>query len=299
MIKRILYFGNPAYLHTNYKQLKITLKKDPPEERSIPIEDLGVVMIDHPQITITSGAITALMNNNVVLIACNESYMPHALMLPFEGHHIQTQRIQAQIQASEPLKKNLWMQTVQAKIYNQAKLLELQGIRHHPLYQFQKNVKSGDADNREAAAASFYWNHLFANIPDFSRNPIGPYPNNLLNYGYAILRSVTARAIVAAGLYPSLGIYHHNKYNAYCLADDLMEPYRPFVDEWVIQLMEKYPKWQEINVELKKELLAIPHLDVKIENDKSILMIATQRTAASLARCYLGERRKLAFPKLC
>ncbi|MCX8143260.1 MAG: type II CRISPR-associated endonuclease Cas1 [Bacteroidia bacterium] len=298
MIKRILYFGNPAHLRTEHKQLKITIKKEPPEEKSIPIEDLGVVVIDHPQITITSSAISMMMNHNVALIACNEAYMPHALMLPFEGHHIQTQRMRAQIDASEPLKKNLWMQTIQAKIYNQAKLLEKQGITNHPLYQFQKSVKSGDADNREAAAANYYWSNIFPNIPNFSREQKGEYPNNLLNYGYAILRSVTARALVSAGLFPSFGIYHHNKYNAYCLADDIMEPYRPYVDKLVIHIMQKFPNKKEIDTELKKELLIIPHLDVTIENEKSILMIATQRTSASLAKCFLNEQRKLIFPKM-
>lgn len=239
MIKRILLFGNPAYIRAELKQLKITIKTDPPEERSVPIEDIGVLLIDHPQITITSAAITELMNNNVALIACNESYMPNALMLPFEGHHIQTQRMRAQINASKPLKKNLWMQTIQAKILNQAALLEKQGITNHPLHHMAKNVKSGDADNREGAAANFYWSALFPDIPEFTREQKGIYPNNLLNYGYAILRSVIARALVAAGLFPSLGLYHQNKYNAYCLADDIMEPYRPYVDWTVIQIIKK------------------------------------------------------------
>lgn len=298
MIKRILYFGNPAHIRTENQQLKITIKKDPPEEKSIPIEDIGVVLIDHPQITITSGAISTLMNYNVALIACNESYMPHALMLPFEGHHVQTQRMRSQITASEPLKKNLWMQTIQAKIYNQAKVLEQQGIINHPLYQFQKSVKSGDSDNREAAASNYYWSTIFPNIPDFSREQKGLYPNNLLNYGYAILRSVIARSLVSAGLFPSLGIYHHNKYNAYCLADDIMEPYRPYVDKVVIQIMNKIPNKKDIDTELKKELLIIPHVDVMIEGEKSVLMVAAQRTCASLANCFMGSQRKLLFPKM-
>lgn len=298
MLKRILLFGNPAHIRTELKQLKITIKTDPPEERSVPIEDIGVILIDHPQITITSGAITELMNNNVALIACNESYMPHALMLPFEGHHIQTQRMRAQIEASEPLKKNLWMQTIQAKILNQAAVLEKQGITNHPLYHFAKSVKSGDSDNREGAAANFYWYHIFPDIPEFTREPKGIYPNNLLNYGYAILRSVIARSLVATGLFPSLGIYHRNKYNAYCLADDIMEPYRPYADLLVIQIMKKYPDKKEIDTQLKKELLIIPHLDVIIEKESSILMLAAQRTATSLARCFLGEQRKLVFPKI-
>lgn len=298
MIKRILLFGNPAHLRLENKQLKITLKKDPPEEKSVPIEDIGVVLIDHPQITITSGAISELMNNNVALISCNASYMPQALMLPFEGHHIQTQRMQAQIEASEPLKKNLWMQTVRSKIYNQAKLLEKQGVAVHLLLHFIKEVKSGDTTNREAAAANYYWAKIFPHFPYFTRDPYESYPNNLLNYGYAILRSVCARALVTAGLFPSIGIYHHNKYNAYCLADDIMEPYRPYVDSIVLEITKAYPEKIELDKELKRQLLSIPHLDVDIEGEKSPLMIAMQRTSASLAYCFLGEKKKLVYPKM-
>lgn len=298
MIKQTIYFGNPAHIRTELKQLKITIKTDPPQEKSIPIEDIGVVIIDHPQISITSGAISELMNNNVALISCNANYLPQALMLPFEGHHIQTQRMHAQIKANEPLKKNLWAQTIQHKIYNQSVLLEKQGVHNHPLHQYMKEVKSGDSTNREAAAANYYWSHLFPDKPHFNREPKGEYPNNLLNYGYAILRSVIARALVSAGLFPSIGIYHKNKYNAYCLADDIMEPYRPYVDELVIRLMKKYPDEVEINTTLKKELLSIPVLDVIIDNETSPLMIAAQRTATSLAHCFLGEKRKLLYPKL-
>lgn len=298
MLKQTIYFGNPAHLRVETKQLKITLKTEPPQEKSLPIEDIGVVIIDHPQITITSGAIAELMNNNVALISCNESYMPIALMLPFEGHHIQTQRMRAQIAASEPLKKNLWMQTIQAKIFNQAKLLEIQGISDHPLYNFAKDVKSGDTTNREAAAANYYWSKIFPDMPNFIREPKGEFPNNLLNYGYAILRSLTARALVSAGLFPSLGIFHHNKYNAYCLADDIMEPFRPYVDWWVIQIMKKYPDKKDLDKDLKKELLLIPQLDIHIENETSPMMIAVQRTAASLAQCFLGEKKKIIYPKI-
>ncbi len=298
MVKRIIYFGNPAHIRVELRQLKITIKKETSEEKSIPIEDIGVVIIDHPQITITSGAISELMKNNVTLVSCNESYLPNAIMLPFEGHHIQTQRIRAQINASEPLKKNLWAQTIKAKISNQAKVLEKIGHYNHPLYGFQNNVKSGDSTNREGAAANYYWSNLFPEIPNFTRERKGMYPNNFLNYGYAILRSVIARAIVGAGLLPSLGIYHQNKYNAYCLADDIMEPYRPYVDILVIQLMQKYPYKKEIDTEIKKQLLSIPHLDVTIEKEQSVLMIAAQRTASALARVYLGEQRKLIYPQL-
>lgn len=298
MNKQIIYFGNPSYISVERKQLKINVKTNPPVERSLPIEDIGVVVIDHPQITITSGAISELMDNNAVIVACNASFLPHAIMLPLEGHHIQTQRMRAQIEASEPLKKNLWKQTVQAKIYNQAVLLDMQGIQDHPLYHILEQIRSGDKTNREAVAANYYWSHVFPDISDFTRYPSGPYPNNFLNYGYAILRAVMARAVVAAGLFPSLGIHHHNKYNPYCLADDLMEPYRPYVDFLVIQLLKKYPQKTELDKEIKKEMLTIPHMDVLIEKEKSPLIVASQRTAASLAHCFLGEKKKIVYPEM-
>lgn len=298
MIKRILLFGNPAKLRLENKQLKIILKKEPPEEKTVPIEDIGYVIIDHPQITITSGAIGEMMKNNVAIISCDQNYMPTALMLPFEGHHVQTQRMRAQIEASAPLKKNLWMQTVKAKILNQANLMERLGICDHPLRKYAKDVKSGDTTNREAAAANHYWNVLFPSIPNFFRDPMGPYPNNFLNYAYAILRSVMARAIVGAGLFPSFGLFHKNKYNAFCLADDLMEPYRPFADLLVINTMKKFPEQEVINTDIKKELLMLPHMDVFIAGHKSPLMIAAQHTAASLVQCFEGKKKKMLYPVL-
>ncbi len=297
MIKQILYFGNPCSIKKENQQLIITIKRNDKEEViSRPIEDIGVVILDHPQINLTHGAISELMQKNVALICCNNQYMPNGMMLPFDAYHTQTQRMHAQIKASQALKRNLWQQTIISKITNQAKVLEYTQHSNHPLYNYAKNVKSGDTSNREAAAANYYWAHLFPSIPNFNRDSNGQYPNNLLNYGYAILRSIMARSIVAAGLFPSIGVYHHNKYNAYCLADDLMEPYRPYVDKLILQIIKKYPDKKELNTELKKELLTIPHLDVTIDKEKSVLMIASQRTASSLARCFTGETRKILYP---
>lgn len=303
MIKHILYFGNPAYISQSLKQLHIKLKKEingeiVEEHHQRPIEDIGIIVLDHPQITITNAAITELLNNNVAIVTCNKNYLPNGLLLPIEGHHIQTQRMRLQIEASEPLKKNLWKQTVQAKIINQANLLEQNNINASTLYAWSKKVKSGDPENREAHAAAWYWQRIFPHKPHFIREPKGEYPNNLLNYGYAILRATIARAIVATGLFPSFGIYHKNKYNPFCLADDLMEPYRPYVDKIVLHIYHKFPQKNELDKDVKKELLQIPHIDTIIENEKSPLMIAAQRTAISYVHCLSGEKRKLVFPIL-
>jgi CRISPR-associated protein Cas1 len=299
MIKRTLYFGNPAYLKLKDKQLSIeSLSEEGTKTTTIPVEDIGVVIIDNSQITLTSGLIQSLQENNVALITCDYRHMPQSLLLPLEGNSVQQERYDAQLQASEPLKKQLWQQTIIQKIKNQAATLESLLLKSDYLIPLHKNVKSGDSDNCEATAAVYYWQTIFKHITGFVRHREGPPPNNFLNYGYSILRGTMARSIVAAGLLPTLGIFHRNRYNAFCLADDLMEPYRPYVDQIVYQMLNEFGPLEELQKEQKAVLLKIPVLDVSIAGEKSPLMIATQRTAVSLVKCYLGEQRKLLYPEL-
>lgn len=263
-----------------------------------PIEDLGVVVLDNKQITITAGVIDALLENNCALITCDRRSMPVGLMLPLCGNTTQNERFRQQLDASLPLKKQLWQQTVQAKIRNQASVLE-ECTREEVncMRVWANNVKSGDSDNMEARAAVYYWKTLFATVDGFSRSRDGVAPNNLLNYGYAILRAVVARGLVASGLLPTLGIHHHNRYNAYCLADDVMEPYRPFVDKLVFCLCEQYGEDVELSKEVKSKLLSIPTLDVRIGGKRSPLMIAVGQTTASLYKCFSGELRRVIYPE--
>lgn len=308
MIKRTLYFGNPAYLSVRLEQLEIRLPeveknatlhetfKESAVKR-IPIEDIGVVMLDHKQITITQGALGALLNNNVAVIICDEHRMPIGLMLPLEGNTTQSERFRHQIEASLPLKKQLWQQTIQAKILNQSAVLLCQrGVECGNMEAWAKQVKSGDADNLEGRAAAFYWQSLFGNIEGFRRDREGVPPNNLLNYGYAILRAVVARSLVGSGLLPTLGIHHHNRYNAYCLADDIMEPYRPYVDKLVTEIVDSGADMSQLTTELKSKLLSIPILDVVVNGRRSPLMIGVGMTTASLYKCFSGESRKIAYP---
>ena len=313
MIKKTLYFGNPAYLSLKNAQLVIKLpeveKNDTlPEHfkaesvRTIPIEDIGVVVIDNKQITFTSGLMEALLDNNTAVITCDSRSMPQGLLLPLEQNTTQSERFTAQIEVSLPLKKQLWQQTVQAKIANQAAVL--QTMRKLPATNMQKwigDVKSGDSENLEGRAAAYYWKNLFPDIEGFTRGREGEPPNNLLNYGYAILRAIVARALVASGLLPTLGIHHHNRYNAYCLADDIMEPYRPFVDKLVVEITDVETHCNAslpvaLTKEIKSKLLQIPVLDVIINGERSPLMIAAGQTTASLAKCYMGELRKIVYP---
>lgn len=309
MIKRTLYFGNPAYLSTTLDQLIVRLpeveknstlpehfKKE--AHAAIPIEDIGVVILDHQQITISQALLAKLLTNNVAFITCDNTHHPTGLLLNLDGHSLQSQRFQAQVEASEPLKKQLWQQTIKYKIQNQAALLQLRGMDVQNMLHWADSVKSGDPDNLEGRASAWYWKNIFGIDSGFIRHPAGAPPNNLLNYGYAILRATTARALVGSGLLPTLGIFHRNQYNAYCLADDVMEPYRPLVDRLVLQILKEEEVAEELTPAIKKKLLVLPALDVMMQRETSPLMIALQRTSASMAKCFLGETRKIIYPDI-
>lgn len=296
MIKRTLLFGNPAYLSTKNEQLVVTYPDKTRAILTVPIEDIGIVVLEDSQITITNGLLEKLIAQNAAVITCNKQHLPVGLLMPLEGHYEQNERIRTQLNASVPLKKNLWQQTIQAKINNQALVLEERGIAVQNMRHWANEVTSGDVQNHEARAAAYYWKNIF-DIPGFRRDRIGDPPNNLLNYGYAILRAVCARALVSSGLLPVLGIHHSNKYNAYCLADDIMEPYRPFVDSVVCHIVDNHTNIELLDTEFKKMLLQIPVIDVKIDGKTSPLMIAMSRTTNSLYECLAGTNRKMLYPK--
>jgi len=297
MIKRTLYFGNPSYLKTTNEQMVIEMQ-DTGETKTVPIEDIGIVILDHQQITITQSLLAKLLSNNTAVITCDNTHHPVGLQLCLDGHTLQSQKFKVQINASAPLKKQLWQQTVSAKIENQATLLKEERVENKYLLNLASVVKSGDSGNCEAKAALYYWKHIFPDFLEFKRERYGLPPNNLLNYGYAILRALVARSLVASGLLPTLGIFHRNQYNAYCLADDIMEPYRPYADKVVCGIIRGNGKFLEMTPSMKKELLSIPAMDVMIDGQKSPLMNAVQRTTASLAKCFEGGSRKMLYPVL-
>lgn len=300
MIKRTLCIESPCHLKCRNDQLVVSYEHikgyEDREEKTVPIEDIGMLVLEHQQITISHYVLDQLIANNTAVITCNKSHHPTGLFLSLESHTLQSERFTAQIEATEPLKKQLWQQTVKAKIINQASVLEKWTISNTYLKNTAQSVKSGDVGNNEAKAAAYYWSNLFPEAWQFFRKREGPPPNNLLNYGYAIIRASMARAIAGAGLLPTLGIFHRNRYNAYCLADDIMEPYRPFVDVIVRSIIDTTSAVDNLTPELKVQLLKIPTVDVIIDEDKSPLMIAMQRTATSLAKCYSGEQRKILYP---
>lgn len=353
MIKRTLYFSNPAYLSKKNEQLVIKqkdqerehdqeqddeeLKEKRNEEKkeglpavagskegmkenelkekrnkgkierkeiakeifnTIPIEDIGIAILDNQQITLTHGLLSSLLDNNTAIVTCDGSHMPNGLFMPLSSNQLQSEKFKSQIEASEPLKKQLWQQTISIKIRNQAALLKHRNISVTNMNTWSKKVRSGDPDNYEGRAAAYYWKNLFPMIPDFTRDRFGEPPNNLLNYGYAILRAIVARGLVGSGLLPTLGIHHSNKYNAYCLADDIMEPYRPFVDKIVFEIVSNGEDFYELTPSIKKQLLIIPVVDIIIDGEKSPLMVGMQKTTSSLAKCFEGEARKIVYPSL-
>lgn len=309
MIKKTLYFGNPVYLSLRNEQLVIKLPEveksgtltdsfKMQSEMTKPIEDIGVAVLDNKQITVTSGVLEALLENNCAVITCDSKSMPAGLMLPLCGNTTQSERFRQQLDASLPLKKQLWQQTMKSKIENQASVLrECKGEEPKCMRIWANDVKSGDPDNLEARAAAYYWKTLFFEIDGFTRDRDGIPPNNLLNYGYAILRAIVARGLVISGLLPTLGIHHHNRYNAYCLADDIMEPYRPYVDELVFSIVKSRDDCSRLTKDLKTQLLSVPTLEVKMEGKRSPLMIAVAQTTASLHKCFSGELRRIVYPE--
>ena len=292
MLKRTLLFTSPVYLSLKDEQLVVCFKDTPDDKRTIPIEDIGFVLIDNPMVSITMPLVNKLADNNVALIFCNEKSMPNAMLQNLDTHSLQCEILNKQIAIGEVLKKNLWKQTIEAKIKNQSKLLMKLGKDGNVLKPYYSNVKSGDADNREGAAARIYWIHLFGN--DFVRDRSLPGINALLNYGYTILRAATTRALMGAGLLPAIGIFHHNRSNAFPLADDIMEPYRPYVDEIVYGMFND--GITELNQKSKSSLLHVLFCDTHFSKVTRPLSIALTMTSASLVKCFSREMDKISYP---
>ena len=293
MIKQTLFFSTPAVLSLRNGQMVITWR-DSDDRLTRPIEDMGCVILEHPMLSVSLPLLTELVRNNVAVVLCDNRQMPTALLQPLEANVTQAETLRLQLAATEPQKKQAWRQLIEAKIRNQSALLLQLGLDGNCLKPLYENVRSGDPDNREGAAARLYWPLLFGN--DFRRDRDGPAPNTQLNYGYAILRAAVARALMGSGLLPQLGIFHRNRYNAFPLADDVMEPYRPFVDQVVHQL------WSQGHCELDKQakqaLVSILTCDVAMGDVTRPLQVALSSTTASLAKWYAGDVRRLALPSL-
>lgn len=294
MMKRTLFFSTPFCLSLKDNQMVINTKEMPNEKRTIPIEDIGFVVLEHQQTSITLPLLNALSDNNVAVIICGNDYMPNAMLMNLDSNKTQGESFRAQMEASEPLKKGLWKQVVEAKIRNQAALLNKLGKDGDKLKPYYSNVKSGDSDNREGIAAKVYWNELFGE--GFVRSREGEEPNNLLNYGYTLLRAAVARALMGSGLLPAFGVFHRSRYNAFPLADDIMEPYRPYVDEIVYHMHTNGVN--KLDKDAKSQLLNILFTDTVFNKVTRPLEVGLTTTTASLAKCYMGSVKKILYPLL-
>ncbi|MCG6551522.1 MAG: type II CRISPR-associated endonuclease Cas1 [Candidatus Magnetominusculus sp. LBB02] len=308
MIKRTVSIDNPSRLNIEHKQLVITQNNE--TVGMVPVEDIALLIVENPNVTYTHSCFMSLLENNAAIVLTGKDHYPAGLFLPLQTNSVQTERFKSQIEATEALKKQLWQQIVRKKITNQAKLLESANAATAPLTEIVRKVKSGDSNNLEAYAARYYWKSLFGKR--FKRDRFGLYPNNLLNYGYIILRAAAARCLVSSGLLPTLGIHHRNKYNAFCLADDIMEPYRVFIDRKVYELhgaadgagelevqdVDDLPDKMSLTKEIKRDLLSLLAADVVLDGDIFPLMTALNRTTASLQRCFAKEQKYIEYPTL-
>jgi CRISPR-associated protein Cas1 len=295
MIKKSILIENKTSITA--KNLQLIIKSEI-RESSIPIEDIGFLVLDNQEVYLSLPAMNLLIENNTSVIICGKNHLPNGMFLNLNSHHIQQEVFRNQIEASIPLKKQLWQQTIIEKITNQGILLTRITQNKNSFDFLASKVLSGDTTNMEGVAASQYWKSFFDTYDiNFKRERFGDYPNNFLNYGYAILRAATARALSGSGLLNTLGIHHKSKYNAFALADDIMEPFRPLVDEKVFEIMQQYDE-QELNTKIKSELLQVLTQTVYFKDEKSPLMVALQKTASSLQQCFMGNRKKIKYPKL-
>jgi CRISPR-associated protein Cas1 len=297
MLKKTILIENKFSITAKYNQLVL---KSQIRESSIPIEDIGFLVLDHNEIYLSIPAMNLLVENNTAIVICGKNHLPNGMLLNLNSHHIQQEIFKNQIEASIPLKKQLWQQTIIEKIRNQGSLLEKITDSKNSFAFLASKVLSGDSSNMEGVAAQQYWKYFpqpHSEFDGIKRERYGDYPNNFLNYGYAILRAATARALSGSGLLNTLGIHHKSKYNAFALADDIMEPFRPIVDEKVFEIMQRFEE-QELNTTIKTELLEILTRTVYFKDEKSPLMIALQKTASSLQQCFTGSRKKIKYPSL-
>ena len=287
MLKRTLFFSTPYRLSLRNGQIVVATHEMPDVEQTIPIEDVGFVVLEHQQTSITLPLLNALSDHNVAVIFCGENRMPNAMLMNLDSNTTQGEIYRDQLSAGEPLKK-------EAKIRNQAALLHKLGKDGDKLKPCYSNVKSGDADNREGVAAKLYWNELFG--AHFVRSRKGDAPNALLNYGYTLLRAAVARSLMGSGLFPALGLFHRNRNNSFPLADDVMEPYRPYVDEVVFMMYANGET--ELDKTAKAKLLKVLYTDTVFAKTRRPLDIGLTQTTASLAKCFSGESRRIAYPLL-
>jgi len=319
MIKRIVEISS-ARTHLSIKYGQLVIRENGTELSRIPCEDIGVLLVDHQGTTYTHCVFTELLAKGAAVVLCGGDHHPAGMLLPIESNSLQTERYRVQIEAKEPIKKRLWRQIVRAKIRHQAKIVGPGSDAYKPLMALRQRVRSGDPQNIEAQASKKYWPAYLQDVTDsstalgmtktalgmtkaglgmtgFRRDITGAPPNNMLNYGYMVMRAAVARALCSAGLLPSLGIHHRNRYNAFCLADDMVEPFRGFVEAKVKEICQAEGVPDELDQPVKAKLLEVLYEEVGIGGYKGPVMVGLHRTMASLQRCFAGEQKELELPE--
>lgn len=298
MIKKIIEISQ-ARRHLAVRLGQLIIKENGTEISTIPCEDIGVLLVDHSGVTYTHSVFTELLQCGAAIVLCGGNHQPNGMLLPLESNTLQAERFAQQIEAKEPVKKKLWQQVIRAKIKHQAKIVGRDSDVYKSLMALREQVRSGDPDNIEAQASRKFWPVYIQDIiSEFHRNIDGRPPNNMLNYGYMVMRAAVARALCSAGLLPCLGIHHHNRYNAFCLADDIMEPFRGFVESKVKQICEVETAVDDLTQTIKAQLLEVLYQEVMIGETSGPLMVGLHRTAASLMRCFAGEQKEIDLPEI-
>lgn len=296
MTDRVLDFAErPVRLNVSNGLLAIRLEKDP--EMTVPLADIAVVIVSHPQVTLSHAVLSGLAEAGAIFVACNSRHMPAAMLLPLESHFLQTERFALQARLPLPAAKRLWQQIAREKILAQARLLCERTGQDHGLELVAGRVRSGDPENVESHAARIYWQAIFG-PSGFRRDREAQDLNRHLNYGYAVLRAIVARALCGAGLHPTFGLHHHNRYDAFCLADDLMEPFRPLVDRAVAALADAKGQQAEFDREAKQAILKALLDRFDWQGESRTLFDWVSRCAFSLAAALEDRSRKLEIPRL-
>jgi len=296
MTDRVIDFSDePAKL--SVRNYLLIVEKNGEEKITIPLNEIAVLVVSHPQVIYTQSVLAGIASAGGTFITCDDKHVPVGMLLPIDAHFSQVERFAKQAQASEPTRKRLWQQLIIAKIEAQGNLLKEIRDDDFGLLEMAKKVKSGDTDNFEGQASRIYWPALFDDRT-FTRERYGNDQNRFLNYGYTVLRATVARGICASGLHPSLGIHHHNKYDTFCLASDLMEPFRPIIDKVVVNIVDEYGKDAPVDKETKGALLSVLLGRFPLDGDQRTLFEIVSRTASSLAQVFTGERKDLVLPEI-
>lgn len=278
--------------HLSRERGFLKVSEDGAEIGRIPLDEIAAVLIHAHGTTCSASLLAELADRGAPVVFCAANHAPRSVLMPLDGHHAQGARLRAQWQAKAPLIKQAWKQVVIAKIQMQAAALEAHGQAHAPLEMMARKVSSGDSTNLEGQAARYYWPLMMGE--DFRRNRNAPDINALLNYGYTVLRAATARAIVAAGLHPGIGLHHSHRGNAFALADDLMEPFRPLVDCAVLGLAAR--NGTEVDTEAKQALARLIALDLPLGDGQSPVSVALSKLTTSLGQSFEKSKLTLALP---